>query len=179
MPKTANIESLVKALGKGSVEAFDKLYRLFRPKVENVAKAVLGDNRQTIKDLTQEIFLKVWEKRSLIAATVRDFDSYLFRMTRNEVLNYVQRHAKDHEQLDGGMQLLSSDDVILSVEGKEAQGQLARLIAEFPPQRKKVFELSRMEHLTYKEIAEKMGISQKTVERHLSLALKDIKNSIN
>lgn len=178
--KTANIESLVKALGKGSVEAFDKLYRMFRPKVESVARAVVGDkDRHVIKDLTQNIFLKVWEKRSLIAATVRDFDSYLFRMTRNEVLNYVQRHAKDYVQLDGNMPFFASDDVLLSVEGKEAQGRLARLLEDFPPQRKKVFELSRMEHLSYKEIAEKMGISQKTVEHHMSLALKDIKKSIN
>lgn len=170
----------MKALGKGSVEAFDALYRQFRPKVESVARAVVGDkDRHVIKDLTQNIFLKVWEKRSYIASTVKDFDSYLFRMTRNEVLNYLQRHEKAYLALEPGMPFFSSDDVLLSVEGNEARGHLAEVIEGFPPQRRKVFELSRMEHLTYQEIAERMGISQKTVERHLSLALKDIKKSIN
>lgn len=171
---------MVKALGKGSVEAFDALYRQFRPKVESVARAVVGDkDRHVIKDLTQNIFLKVWEKRSYIAANVKNFDSYLFRMTRNEVLNYLQRHAIVYSELDPNMPFFSSDDVLLSVEENVAKGHLAKVIADFPPQRKRVYELSRVEHLSYQEIAERMGITIKTVERHLSLALKDIKKSIN
>ena len=179
--KSNSIESLVQALGKGSVEAFDRLYRQFRPKVDRVAAAILGSsaNEQLIKDLAQEIFLKVWEKRTLIAANVTNFDAYLFKMTKYEVLNYVQRQVKEHEDLNEAVRLFSSDDVQTYVEGKEAQDILASRLETLPPQRKRVFELSRLEHLSNKEIAEKMGISTKTVERHITMALQDLKKFLN
>ena len=92
MQKSSELVSLVQALGRGSVEAFDKLYLLFRPKVDRVLGAIVGgDNYQIINDIAQNIFLNVWRKRSQIADTVRDFNAYLFRMTKNEALNYLSR----------------------------------------------------------------------------------------
>lgn len=174
-----SIESLVKALGRGSVDAFDELYRRFRPKVDKVAGAILGENNSpTVSDLSQNIFLKVWERRTLIASTVSDFDSYLFRMTKNEALNYIQRRKPSYVGLDDSLPVLSygADS---SIEAKETKRSVNTVVQQMPPQRKQVFELSRKENLTYKEIAQKMKISTKTVERHLSMALKDIKKSIS
>lgn len=181
MVNADKITSLVSALGKGSVEAFDTLYRMFRPKVDRVLVSVVGGGRdsQIISDLAQNIFLKIWEKRSWIAANVRDFDSYLFKMTRNEVLNYVQRQVKVHDSLREDLRVFSTDDIQHYVEGNEIRGRMAKLVAALPPQRRTVFELSRMEHLSNQEIAARMGLSLKTVERHMSLALQDLKKSMN
>ena len=180
MVNVDKITSLVQALGKGSVEAFDTLYRMFRPKVDRVVESVVGSgDKQTVSDLAQNIFLKVWEKRSWIAANVRDFDSYLFKMTRNEVLNYAQRQVKVHDSLREDLRVFSTDDVLHYVEGNETRGRMAKLVASLPPQRRRVFELSRMEHLSNQEIATRMGLSLKTVERHMSLALQDLKKSMN
>ena len=80
----SDISKLVVALGRGSVKAFDAIYAMFHNKVEKVARALVGSytDKDAAKDITQSVFVKVWEKRSHIAATVKEFDSYLFRMTK-------------------------------------------------------------------------------------------------
>lgn len=178
----ADIASLVQALGKGSVEAFDRLYLMFRPKVDKVVGAIVGGgvaNYQIINDIAQNIFLKVWKKREQIAATVRDFDAYLFRMTRNEALNFLSRYTMPFVDLQDNIRVFSADDAELSTEARDLQKRVAQAVQFLPPQQRRVFELSRINQLSYQEIAETLGISPKTVENHLSRALKDIKKTLS
>ena len=180
--QNADIASLVQALGKGSVEAFDCLYLRFRPKVEKVVGSIVGggiSNYQIINDISQNIFLNVWKKREQIAATVRDFDSYLFLMTKNEALNFLSRYTMPFADLHDNMQAFAAEDVQLSVEAREMQRRVADAVKLLPPQQRRVFELSRINHLSYLEIARELDISPKTVENHLSRALKDIKKTLS
>ena len=174
------IASLVKALGKGSVDAFDRLYLQFRPKVERVVASIVGGgNYQAVKDIIQNIFLNVWRKRLQIAASVRDFDAYLFMMTRNEALNYLSRDKMTFSDLQDNMPVFASDDVQLSAEASDLRKRVAAALEQLPAQQRRVFELSRMDHLSYKEIAGEMDLSEKTVENHLSRALKNIKKTLS
>ena len=180
MPSADNIAVLVKALGKGSVDAFDRLYLQFRPKVERVVGSIIGGgNYQAVKDIVQNIFLNVWRKRLQIAASVRDFDAYLFMMTRNEALNFLSRNRVSFDALQESMSAFSADDVQLSVEARDLQKRVASALEQLPPQQRRVFELSRIDHLSYREIAGEMDISEKTVENHLSRALKNIKKNLS
>ena len=180
MSSADNIAVLVKDLGKGSVQAFDRLYLLFRPKVERAVGSIVGGgNYQIINDIVQDVFLNVWRKRSLIADTVRDFDAYLFRMTKNEALNFLSRCTMPFEDLQEGGVSLSEEDIQLSVEAREVRKRLMDAVKILPPQQRRVFELSRISHLSHKEIAEELDISPKTVENHLSRALKDLKKSLS
>ena len=178
----ADTATLVKALGKGSVEAFDRLYLMFRPKVDRVVGAIVGggvSNYQIINDIVQNIFLKVWKKREQIAATVRDFDAYLFRMTKNESLNFLSRYTMPFEDLQDNIKAFSSDETQLTAEARDLQERVAQAMQFLPPQQRRVFELSRINQLSYQEIAKELGISPKTVENHLSRALKDIKKTLS
>ena len=178
----AEIAAWVQALGRGSVEAFDRLYRLFRPKVDKVVGAIVGggiSNYQVVNDIAQNIFLNVWKKRGQIAATVRDFDAYLFMMTRNEALNFLSRYTMPFATLQDDIPVLSPDSTELSVEARELQKRVADAVKLLPPQQRRVFELSRIRELSYLEIARELDISPKTVENHLSRALKDIKKSLS
>lgn len=172
--------SLVKALGKGSVDAFDRIYKMFHRKVERVAAAIVGsDNRSVIQDISQNIFLKVWEKRTLVSGKVKDFDSYLFRMTKNESLNYLERTLFNHMSLSPEMPLLSSEETGHMVEAEETRAILEEALRTMPPQRRKAFLMSRGKGMSYKEIAEEMGIAPKTVENHISQSLKDLKKTLS
>ena len=176
------LQALIQAMGKGSVEAFDRLYLMFRPKVERVVASIVGggvSNYQIINDISQNIFLNVWKRRSMIADTVKDFDSYLFKMTKNETLNFLSRYTMPFADLHDDMKAFSADDVQLSVEARELQKRVAEAVLLLPPQQRRVFELSRLNHLSYLEIAREMDISPKTVENHLSRALKGIKKNLS
>ena len=176
-----DVDALVRSLGKGSVEAFDSLYGMFHAKVEKVARILLAGHFEeaTAKDIKQAVFLKVWEKRSLIASTVQDFDSYLFRMTKNETLNYLSRKAKDYQVIGPDFQAPSSNSVISEIEAMETERLIDMALEEMPQQRRKAFLMSRIGGLTYKDIAREMDISSKTVEKHISSALKDLKKTLS
>lgn len=178
----SDVASLVQALGKGSVEAFDRLYVMFRPKVDRVVGAIVGggvSNYQVINDIAQNIFLKVWKNRVRIAATVRDFDAYLFMMTRNESLNFLSRYTMPFTPLQDDLPMLAPDDTQLSVEARELQERVAAAVKLLPPQQRRVFELSRIRELSYQEIARELDISPKTVENHLSRALREVKKILS
>lgn len=180
MKASPDINALVKAFGKGSVRAFDRLYVLFRPKVTRVVSAMVGEEgADLVPDICQNIFIKLWEKREIIAAGVRDFDAYLFRMTRNETLNYLERERFLHEQLGDDMPLFSPQDPEWAMDRVETGDKLRRALSIMPDRRREAFELSRLEGLSYKEIAERMGISPKTVENHISASLKEIKKNLS
>ncbi|MBO4447802.1 MAG: sigma-70 family RNA polymerase sigma factor [Bacteroidales bacterium] len=169
-------------MGKGSVDAFDRLYLIFRPKVDKVVGSIIGggvSNYNMVNDIAQNIFLKVWKNRAQIASTVRDFDAYLFKMTKNEALLFLSRYRMPFDDLHDNIPALSPDDIQLSVEARDLQKRVAAAVKLLPPQQQRVFELSRINQLSYIEIAQALDISPKTVENHLSRALKDIKKTIS
>lgn len=172
------LRTLVKDLGKGSVEAFDRIYRLFYRKVQRVAAAISGSDTAG-KDISQSVFLKLWEKRTLVAANVRDLDSYLFRMTKNEALNYLGRLFVRHDVISADMPLVSVDDTGRNLDVEEMRKMIENVLKTMPPQRKKAFLLSREKGLSYREIAEEMGLAPKTVENHIAQSLKDFKKNLS
>lgn len=181
MKRQDNISKLVEALGRGSVKAFDSLYAKFHYKVERVARALLEGHAggAVAKDIAQSVFIKLWEKRSLIAGTVKDFDSYLFRMTKNEALNYLSRHARDYTELQPDLPVPSQSNAFSELEAAETEHLIDLALKSMPPQRKRAFLLSRIQGLSYKDIAKEMDISSKTVEKHISSALKDLKKTLS
>lgn len=100
-------------------------------------------------------------------------------MTRNEALNFLSRDKVSFDVLQESISALSADDVQLSVEARDLRKRVTAALEQLPPQQRRVFELSRLNHLSYKEIAGEMDISEKTVENHLSRALKNIKKTLS
>lgn len=181
MKRQDDISKLVEALGRGSAKAFDALYAKFHNKVENLARALLEGHTggMSAKDIAQAVFIKVWEKRTLIAASVKDFDSYLFTMTRNETLNYLSRSALRYTSMAEDLPIPAKDNVMSAIEASETERQIDLALDNMPPQRKRAFLLSRIQGLAYKDIAKEMDISSKTVEKHISSALKDLKKTLS
>ncbi len=126
----------------------------------------------TTEDIVQNVFMKLWTKRESINVKT-SFKPYLRRMAINEAISYL-RGLKRYSEPDLIPEAMTdaNDNVERQYLQSELSEQVRNAIDSLPPKCRTVFLLSRYEELTYKEIAEKMEISPKTVENQMSKALK-------
>ena len=130
-----------------------------------------------IEDIVQDVFCRLWEDRHSVQPDY--IGTYLHTVARNRVLNYL-RDVKLHEQLLASWMLEEKElaKAYECVDEKEFEKVIHEAVDSLSPKCKQVFSLSRFKQLTYKEIAQKEGISEKMVEKHISTALKKIKKYI-
>lgn len=150
---------------------FEQLFHDQYPSLCSYANMFLNDIPAS-EDIVQEVFFKFWQNRkeTEIRTSVK---SYLFRAVRNACLNLID-HLKVREEygrhlkieMPGGPATVDDEPVVSELEEK-----IRLAIDALPPERRKIFILSRYEGLKYKEIAEKQGISVKTVENQMGKAL--------
>ena len=136
----------------------------YAPHVEAFAFCMLK-NRSEAEDLAHDIFLKIWETRESIGR-IKSFRSYLFRMTKNAVFDIFEHKSVQtrYEQ-----RLLHAEDLLMIID---------MAVEQMPEQRQRVFRLSRYEGLSHQQIAQKLGVTPKTVEYHIRTALAELKKII-
>jgi RNA polymerase sigma-70 factor (ECF subfamily) len=172
--ESAALEQLI----LGDQEAFTYLYRLY---VDRVYYFALGLVRspEDARNITQEVFVRLWETRDRID-TGSSFNGYLFTISRNIIFNEHRKRINERTYLDylarsfNDSETKTEQDFDLG----ELQEKIDRCIDGLPPQRKKVFELSRFRGLSHKEISAELGIAEKTIAAHIRLALRDLRKSI-
>ena len=163
-------KELLTALSKGNQSAFDSLYLFYAPKVREFVFRLLK-NPGEAEDVTQNIFLRVWEKR-------RELRSYLYTMARNAVFDIFSHSIVEDKYMQEHINSAAERrDAPLSekIETEELALLIAVAVDRMPEQRRRVFSLSRYEELSNKEIAERLNLSVKTVERHMTAALSQLR----
>ena len=125
------------------------------------------------EDNVQKMFCKLWENRENINIRT-SVKSYLYRAVHNDCINRVLqvKTRAEHNQHYSYVMPQVVNNTSERVTHKELESSISNAIGQLPPQCKKVFEMSRMQHLSYSEIAQELGISNNTVENHISKALK-------
>lgn len=171
-----NDMALVSMLRQGDIVAFDAIYKKYIIVLLDIAYKRLGD-KSLSEDLVQNVFMRLWHRRDQIC--IDNLTAYLHTSVRYEVLNHVTRN-KALYGLNEPFELImtaseTADERILSRD-------ILKLVVAFaetlPPKRKEVFlRYIRLQHSTG-EIAQQMNISQKTVQKHLKIALNDFKTQI-
>lgn len=164
-------------MSKGDKKAYETMFRRFYPKVHRFV-AMLLKNKDDADDVCQLIFLKIWNKREKFT-DIRDFDSYLFILTKYTVINYISSRHVMPIDIHSLPELCSNesspfDDVVV----KDTQLLVDMVVENMPQQRQMIYRMSREQHLKNEEIAQRLGVQKKTVENHLNLALKEIKKSL-
>lgn len=166
---------LVNLLIRDNETAFSELYVRYKDKLHYFCLSLLKSEEET-NDIVQEIFIRLWESRIFINPDL-SFSSFLYTIARNRILNYFRDmdiDAKAKSILAQNKPV--EEDVIESdLIYTEYQNILKEAIEQLSPQRKKIFNMSRMDNLTHKEIAEQLGISVNTVQEHISESLRFIK----
>lgn len=169
----------LRELSEGSYEAFDTLYMRYSPIVEQFVLSLLK-RKEEADDITQNIFLKIWENRSSMSG-VHSFRAYLFKMVRNAVYDTFSRR-KPTSGLQDSMELgdiLRSEDMEGKISAKDLNMLMNMAVENMPEQRRRVFRMSRRDGLSHKEISMQLGISTKTVEYHMAKALAELRKIIS
>ncbi|TFF37773.1 RNA polymerase sigma factor [Mucilaginibacter psychrotolerans] len=132
------------------------------------------------KDIVQDVFTSLWTKSGSYQI-LSSLQAYLFGCVRHRVLNYLRDKNTRNTYTDLFSIFLQHQHnaVLEKIEEKELLDAINAVIESLPEKMKRVFELSRKEFLTHKEISEKLNISEKTVKRQISNALSILKTHIN
>lgn len=169
-------EYLLAELQNGQEWAFDFIFRKYYKALTAQAVATVKD-LDLAQGLVQECFIKLWENRAGTAG-IQNLTGYLSFMVRNRCIDHLRKQkAKEnlHNKLTLKVEDNGTEEFIASFDFEE---KLVRVLTAMPERTRMAFEYSRFENLTYKEIAEKMGISVKAVEANVSRALKILRTEM-
>lgn len=172
-------ETTIEALQQGSHKAFEEVFLAYFDKVKHLLIGLLRSENDA-EELAQDIFVRLWMNHISIDPN-KAFNTYLYTTTRNAALNYLKHKlveenyknsfsSLDEEEADSSDEILFAKEISLLVE---------MAVSRMPVQRKKIYQMSREKGISNNEIAEELGISKKTVENQLSLALQEIKRVIS
>lgn len=165
----------IKELVSGSHDAFRQLFMSYFPRVKYFI-AHLTKSENIAEELAQDVFMKIWERREHLQIA-GSFNSYVYRMAKNAALNHLRRKYLEESYLEE-YESQAEPTIEGDLYAREMELLEKLTVSRMPRKRRVVYEMSRRDGLTNDEIAHRMGISKKTVENHLNLALKEIRKTL-
>lgn len=169
-------KALLQSLKEGDAAAFNTIYDLYWKKLYYVAHLKLQD-QDAAEDIVQDVFLILWKKRTDLE--IKCLSTYLAAMVRYAIYRYLaaskgsrMRETVFHDEQDKYF------DAVGTAENKSALDRILKLSNQLPDQCRLVFQYSKLHDLSLSEVSKKLNISQKTVEAHLTKALKIIRHSV-
>ncbi|MEH0152805.1 RNA polymerase sigma-70 factor [Limibacter armeniacum] len=165
----------------GDEKAFQHIYIVLYAKLKKFSIS-LGVYPEDAEDLVADVFLNLWKNRAQITLDGQ-LQSYCLRAVKNASLNLKnsarQRYlSHDSPKLENEHWQPASENTQETLNANELSETIERLLEQMPPMRKKIFMMSREAGLSYKEIAEVLDISKKTVENHIGIALSYLKEHL-
>ena len=158
--------------------AFEKIFRaLYRP-MTSYAFRFLGSLTDS-ESIVQDVFLRLWQNRNTTIITT-SLQHYLFRSVKNHCINFIE-HERIKTRYQTSVMQLESDrnDYTEFFPEMDLMLRIDTAIASLPPKRQEIFRLAREEGLKYREIADRLQLSVKTVETQMTLALKQLRASLS
>lgn len=160
-------------------QPFETIFRTHFSSVKRFVFALLK-SEEDAEDITQDVFTKLWMKPE-IWNEENEIKGYLFAMAKNLTFNFIKHKRLEENYQDEQIrenlikEVSVSDDPLNDLYYKEMQLAVKLKLQQLPPKRKQIFEMSRILNMSHKEIAEKLDISERTVEQHIYKALQDLK----
>ena len=172
---------LVSRLKAGDELAFELIFHRTKGKLKGFLKKTLPYDEDA-ESVMQEIYLKLWLNRKSVK-TEKKFETYLYAITRNMVIDILRKRLQRNNYLEELYSQLNgreenSLDTLATVEYSELENKIFDLIEQLPERRQLIFRLNRLEGNTYKQIAEKLGISENTVDTQMRQALAFLKTEL-
>lgn len=170
-------KQIIEKVIAGDTAAFAVLYDCYWLKVYNFAELYIKASSE-ISEVVQEVFVKVWESRDFLDAE-KNLSGFLFMITRNVIFNYSRRYFNDlNFRLTVLRGIENYYDMEEELEAADLKEYIDKLISQLPPQRQRIFRMSREMNLSNKAIADRCGVSEKAIERQMTLALKFLRDNI-
>jgi RNA polymerase sigma-70 factor (ECF subfamily) len=163
----------LKEIKDGSEKTFTEVYNQYHVKLYRfLYKKTKSDEFAT--ELVQIVFIKLWNFKHTLSDTI-SFDAQLFNIARTCLIDYLRKESTRKDRLVGLQKYADFNFTNQPDLSFETVDYFNNMIQSLPPARKKIFVLSRLQGLTYKEIAENLSISVNTVEDHMTKAIRQIK----
>nr|WP_068889270.1 RNA polymerase sigma-70 factor [Pedobacter panaciterrae] len=164
-PKTATLDQY-------DDKAFEQMFKAHYKELHSYASVMLRDE-DTAEEIVQSMFLKFWEKRELLNVQT-SIKAYLYKCVYNDSLNYLKHQKVKTKYQDFAAYTMNDHHEAASskVELTELEFKIQEALNELPEHCRTIFQMSRFEELKYREIAEQLDLSIKTVENQMGKALK-------
>jgi RNA polymerase sigma-70 factor (ECF subfamily) len=166
-----NDTRLIDRLQNRDEGAFEEVFKTNFKGLHAYAFTLLKDE-MAAEEMVQNVFFKLWERTASININ-GSVTAYLYRAVHNESLNHLKHlKVRSQHQLFVSHRMQESDHAGKRIDLKQLEDRLHKALNELPEQCRTIFQMSRFEELRYREIAERLEISVKTVENQMGKALK-------
>jgi RNA polymerase sigma-70 factor (ECF subfamily) len=162
---------------KDAADDFGTLFRQHHKSLCNLAYNIVSD-ADAAKDIVQEVFLRLWKNRDQLIFG-EQITHYLFKATAHTSYNYLRSNKKISPLQDyAGLEKLAMAAGTERVEYQELEVRVRKAVENLPPKCKAIYILSRHEGLRHQQIADTLGLSVKTVENQMGIALEKLRNEL-
>lgn len=169
-----NIYYLTKISENNCADSFRMIYNHYYNRLFQQALYYLNNNPDYAQEVVSDVFIALWQSRKVLD-NVKEPDAYLFIALKHAAARYIEKNFKQKQELltenlpDIPIADNKSDDILID---KELQIKYQNALNNLPPRCAEVFRLVREERKKYSEVAEILGISQKTVDNQMNKAVK-------
>ena len=171
-------QAYLAALKNDDIKAFDNLFEEYGKRLYHFAYGYLK-SKDDAEEIVQEVFLKVWRNRKQLKPDL-SFKAYIFKIAYHQILEILKqinrRQAYRYEIIDES--IFFNDDTNTRLNYQMLLEKVESLIQKLPSRQKEILLKRKKEGIPVKEIATQLGVSPKTVENHLTQALKSIKKDL-
>jgi len=173
------IESdLVTAVKHGDTGAFDKLFAYYSKRLYHFALSYLK-SKEDAEGVVQEVFLRIWKNRKRLKPEL-SFQSYLFKITYHRILEHFRQNGSRlslrHTLIEESVHF--TEDSSKRLNYQMLLDKVETVIEQLPPRQREILIMRKKEAIPVKEIASQLGLSPKTIENHLTAALKKVKDEL-
>lgn len=165
-------QAITALLAQRDETAFEQVFKTHFKRLHAYAFTILRDETEA-EEMVQQVFFKLWERNETLSLN-GSVSAYLYRAVHNESLNYIKHQkVRSRHQLQVAYRMKNEvEQPAKKVMAGELEKKIQEALLELPEQCRTVFQLSRFEELKYREIADQLDISVKTVENQMGKALK-------
>lgn len=169
----------INQLKKGDILSFEYLYNCWSGKLYNFVMRISRGDGYLAEEIVQYVFIKVWENHESLDPD-KSFGAYLCTIAKNQLVNIYQHRMQEYLYQEKTISSEQSENTTeKEVDYHLLEEYINSLIEQLPPARKEIFVLSRRSLLTNKEIAEKLHVSENTVESQITKAISFLRSKIN
>lgn len=171
---------MVFLLRNGDMAAFDAIYHKYCHRLYQFVFRYLKNDADS-QEIVQEVFVKLWQSREKLDAYA-SFESFLFTIAYNTTISLLRKRiseTKSLQYLKSVQQIFEPESAVDELQFQELNQQVSVLLEKLTPRQRQIFDLSRGEGLSHREIAEQLDISENTVKNHLVAVLKFLKSKID
>lgn len=161
-----------------TLSSFEEFFRLYYKKVHEFALSVLK-NSTDADEVAQQCFIKLWGKREQLGE-VRNLDGFVFTVVKNTTLDYIRSLSRSQKggSLHPQTQIPYDARIDSNIDADLIRAIVKEVIDQMPEKRREVYQMSREDGLNSEEISEALGISKRTAEKHLQLALSQLRSKL-